>query len=84
MVCRTGFEPVNRNGAVLQTVCFNLLHTDHIWCSRLDSNQRHAVLQTAALPTELQKQMVTRVGFEPTIISAVKGRQLYQFVQRAI
>ena len=31
-----------------------------------------------------QKQMVTHVGFEPTITSAVKGRQLYQFVQRAI
>lgn len=28
LVCRTGFEPVNRNGAVLQTVCFNHLHTD--------------------------------------------------------
>ena len=28
VVCRTGFEPVNRNGAVLQTVCFNHLHTD--------------------------------------------------------
>lgn len=30
------------------------------------------------------RSMVTRVGFEPTITSAVKGRQLYQFVQRAI
>lgn len=28
MVCRVGFEPTNRNGAVLQTVCFNHLLTD--------------------------------------------------------
>lgn len=28
MVCRAGFEPANRNGTVLQTACFNLLHTD--------------------------------------------------------
>ena len=28
MVCRVGFGPTNRNGAVLQTVCFDHLHTD--------------------------------------------------------
>ena len=27
MVCRVGFGPTNRNGAVLQTVCFDRLHT---------------------------------------------------------
>lgn len=83
MVCRTGFEPVNRNGAVLQTVCFNLLHTDTYgapgWNRTSDTRFFRPLLYQLSY-----RSMVTRVGFEPTIISAVKGRQLYQFVQRAI
>lgn len=89
MVCRVGFGPTNRNGAVLQTVCFNHLHTGTYeealasWCSRLESNQRHIGLQPTALPTELQKQMVTEMGLEP-ILSSVKGLRLNQFVYSAI
>lgn len=83
MVCRTGFEPVNRNGAVLQTVCFNLLHTDTYgapgWNRTSDTRFFRPLLYQLSY-----RSMVTRVGFEPTITSAVKGRQLYQFVQRAI
>ncbi len=41
----------------------------HMWCFRLELNQLHAVLQTTALPTELQKHMVTCVGVEPTTFS---------------
>ena len=83
MVCRTGFEPVNRNGAVLQTVCFNLLHTDTYgapgWNRTSDTRFFRPLLYQLSY-----RSMVTRVGFEPTITSALKGRQLYQFVQRAI
>ena len=83
MVCRAGFEPANRNGAVLQTACFNLLHTDTYgapgWNRTSDTRFFRPLLYQLSY-----RSMVTRVGFEPTIISAVKGRQLYQFVQRAI
>ena len=74
---------MNRNGAVLQTVCFNLLHTDTYgapgWNRTSDTRFFRPLLYQLSY-----RSMVTRVGFEPTIISAVKGRQLYQFVQRAI
>ena len=33
----------------------------HAWCFQRDSNPRHLVLQTSALPTELQKQVTTSV-----------------------
>ena len=43
-----------------------------IWCLRAESNHRHGDFQSPALPTELQRQMATRIGFEPTT-SSVTG-----------
>ena len=42
------------------------------WCLRPESNQRHEDFQSSALPTELQRQMAIRMGFEPTT-SSVTG-----------
>ena len=43
------------------------------WCLRSELNQRHADFQSAALPTELQRQkMATRNGLEPST-SSVTG-----------
>ena len=44
----------------------------HLWCLRSESNQRHGDFQSPALPTELQRQMATWMGFEPTT-SSVTG-----------
>ena len=35
------------------------------WQGQKDSNPRHAVLETAALPTELYPYMAEKMGFEP-------------------
>ena len=35
------------------------------WCLRQESNLRRQVLQTCALPSELQRQMETVAGVEP-------------------
>ena len=43
-----------------------------IWCLRSESNQRHGDFQSPALPTELQRQMATRKGLEPST-SGVTG-----------
>ena len=42
------------------------------WCLRSELNQRHADFQSAALPTELQRHMATKMGLEPTT-SSVTG-----------
>ena len=42
------------------------------WCLRSELNQRHADFQSAALPTELQRHMATKTGFEP-VTSSVTG-----------
>ena len=42
------------------------------WCLRSESNQRHEDFQSSALPTELQRQMATWMGLEPTT-SSVTG-----------
>ena len=42
------------------------------WCLRSESNQRHGDFQSPALPTELQRQMATKMGLEPTT-SSVTG-----------
>ena len=47
------------------------------WCLRSESNQRHADFQSAALPTELQRQMATKKGLEPST-SGVTGRRSNQ------
>ena len=44
----------------------------HKWCLRSESNQRHGDFQSPALPTELQRQMATWMGLEPTT-SSVTG-----------
>ena len=44
------------------------------WCLRSESNQRHADFQSAALPTELQRQMATKMGLEPTTSSVTGWR----------
>ena len=45
-----------------------------IWCLRSELNQRHADFQSAALPTELQRQMATKMGLEPTTSSVTGWR----------
>ena len=47
------------------------------WCLRPESNQRHGDFQSPALPTELQRQMATRKGLEPST-SGVTGRRSNQ------
>ena len=47
------------------------------WCLRAESNHRHEVFQSSALPTELQRHigkkiLAIRMGFEPTT-SSVTG-----------
>ena len=44
------------------------------WCLRSESNQRHADFQSAALPTELQRHMATKMGLEPTTSSVTGWR----------
>ena len=39
---------------------------DIIWCSEIELNYRHGDFQSPALPTELSKHMVQKVGIEPT------------------
>ena len=53
------------------------------WWSRLESNQRHGDFQSPALPTELQRQMATRKGLEPST-SGVTGRRSNQLNYHAI
>ena len=53
------------------------------WCLRSESNQRHEDFQSSALPTELQRQMATRKGLEPST-SGVTGRRSNQLNYRAI
>jgi hypothetical protein len=52
------------------------------WCLRSESNQRHEDFQSSALPTELQRQMATRKGLEPST-SGVTGRRSNQLNYRA-
>ena len=44
------------------------------WCLRPESNWRHADFQSAALPTELQRHMATKMGLEPTTSSVTGWR----------
>ena len=44
------------------------------WCLRPGSNWRHADFQSAALPTELPRQMATKMGLEPTTSSVTGWR----------
>ena len=44
------------------------------WCLRSELNQRHADFQSAALPTELQRHMATKMGLEPTTSSVTGWR----------
>ena len=44
------------------------------WCLRSESNQRHEDFQSSALPTELQRQMATKMGLEPTTSSVTGWR----------
>ena len=53
------------------------------WCLRPESNQRHGDFQSPALPTELQRQMATRKGLEPST-SGVTGRRSNQLNYHAI
>ena len=46
----------------------------HKWCFRTESNHRHEDFQSSALPTELQKQMATGMGLEPTTSSVTGWR----------
>ena len=53
------------------------------WCLRAESNHRHGDFQSPALPTELQRQMATRKGLEPST-SGVTGRRSNRLSYRAI
>ena len=53
------------------------------WCPEPESNQRHGDFQSPALPTELQRQMATRKGLEPST-SGVTGRRSNQLNYHAI
>ena len=53
------------------------------WCPEPESNQRHGDFQSPALPTELQRQVATRKGLEPST-SGVTGRRSNQLNYRAI
>ena len=53
-----------------------------IWCLRSELNQRHADFQSAALPTELQRHMATKMGLEPTT-SSVTGWRANRLHHRA-
>ena len=44
------------------------------WCLRSELNQRHADFQSAALPTELPRQMATKKGLEPSTSSVTGWR----------
>ena len=44
------------------------------WCLRPESNWRHADFQSAALPTELPRQMATKKGLEPSTSSVTGWR----------
>ncbi len=56
---------------------------DHgIWCLRVESNRRHRDFQSLALPTELQRQMATRMRLELTT-SSVTGWRSNQLNYRA-
>ena len=56
---------------------------DAFWSCWADSNCRPHPYQGCALPTELQQQMATRKGFEPST-SGVTGRRSNQLNYRAI
>ena len=45
-----------------------------VWCLRSESNQRHVDFQSTALPTELQRQMATEKGLEPSTSSVTGWR----------
>ena len=45
-----------------------------IWCLRAELNHRHGDFQSPALPTELQRQMATKMGLEPTTSSVTGWR----------
>ena len=45
------------------------------WCLRSESNQRHEDFQSSALPTELQRQVATRKGLEPSTSRQVATRK---------
>ena len=53
---------------------YRMSYTRIMWCLRSESNQRHADFQSAALPTELQRQMATKMGLEPTTSSVTGWR----------
>ena len=59
------------------------VNNGEVWCLRPESNQRHGDFQSPALPTELQRQMATRKGLEPST-SGVTGRRSNQLNYRAI
>ena len=53
---------------------YRMSYTRIMWCLRSELNQRHADFQSAALPTELQRQMATKMGLEPTTSSVTGWR----------
>ena len=53
---------------------YRMSYTRILWCLRSELNQRHADFQSAALPTELPRQMATKKGLEPSTSSVTGWR----------
>ena len=62
MATRKGLEPSTSGVTGRRS---NQLNYRAIWQGQKDSNPRHAVLETAALPTELYPYVVGLHGLEP-------------------
>lgn len=78
--CTRDFHPLERahaertnKKARFSAGLINVSKRDPWWLGT-ESNRRHADFQSAALPTELQRHMATKMGLEPTTSSVTGWR----------
>ena len=74
MVGVAGFEPAAHWS---QTSCATKLRYTPIWQGQKDSNPRHAVLETAALPTELYPYVLL-ANFVNCLVAALRSSLAYR------